>query len=595
MNEQTTLITTEIEETWPADGKVLFLGEWCRLHARRQQWQKLEGDVQTYHWDDRKKLKHDFDYLQGLNQALLLELVPVMNALHHVSHDTRYWRLILGYWLNNYTAVLFDRWSSIEMASNAGLSLRSYFLPTPEGLLVANDTSDFIRQATEDPYWNHALFKLFINQKVGIVTTTIKSGQTGKGLAPNKSHNQVRGVFKMLAKKMLSLHLFLKKNDRITMMSTYLPLKAAWWLDVKFGQIPSYWNVPEVPAFSFDATQRRWQLRALSQADTFEVLARQFLPQLLPKAFVEGYGQLTHVVDKLPWPSSPRMIWTSNYHFSCDLFKFWAAKKCAHVTRLVIGEHGGLGTGAFNGAHSYEVSIADRYLSTGWSDAKQTKIIPIGNFRQVSRLQTSLVTGPALLVCGIMPRYGFDVRAMMLSSQVIGYLDDQFRFVDALPYSIKKDLLVRLVNVDYGWDQKARWEERHPSIALDSCTRPIWKIAKGCRLFIATYNATTYIESLSLNFPTVIFWDPQRWEVKDEASPFFEDLKQAGIFHETPESAARHIASIWDDVTTWWQSNKVQTARARFCDAYASNPPDILDRIEAVLREEARISEASIG
>jgi putative transferase (TIGR04331 family) len=596
MNEQYTLVTTELEETWPVDGKVLFLGEWCRLHARRQEWHKLEGHVQPYHWDDRDKLKRDFDYLQGLNQRLLLELLPIMNTLHQVNYDVDYWRLILGYWLNNYTAVLFDRWSSIEVATNAGLLLKTNVLTTPDGFLASNDTADFIRQATENPYWNHALFNLLIHQKTCIVTTTIKADQNLSTLEATKACSKKSRVFKTLASQLMSfVSKYLKKNDRVTMMSTYLPRKAEWCLEVKFGQIPSYWKIPEVSVFPFDATQRIWQHRTLLHTDKFETLARQVLPELLPKAFVEGYKQLTRNVEDLPWPKSPRVIWTSNYHFSCELFKYWAAKKCADGCRLVIGEHGGLGTGAFNGAHSYEVSVADSYLSTGWSDVKQTKIIPIGNFRQVNRKQIPLNNGLALLVCGIMPRYSFDIRSMMLSSQVIDYLNDQFRFVDALQNEIKKNLLVRLYHSDYFWDQKGRWEERQPGIRLDSATRPIWEVAKGCRLFIATYNATTYIESLSLNFPTVIFWNPNHWEVKVDAQPFFDGLKEVGIFHETPESAAQHINKIWHDVTKWWQREDVQMARAHFCEAYASNPPDILDRLETLLREEAAIGEALIG
>ncbi len=596
MNEQYTLITTELEETWPVDGKVLFLGEWCRLHTRRQQWQKLEGYVQPYHWDDREKLKQDFYYLQELNQRLLLEILPIMNTLHQVNYDVGYWRLILGYWLNNYTAVLFDRWSSIEVATNAGLLLKTNVLTTPDEFLASNDTADFIHQATENPYWNHALFNLLIHRKIGIVAKTLQSGQTGNELVIKKSYSKKNPLFKTLTSKLLVLIAkHLKKRDTITMMSTYLPRKSLWWLDMKFGQLPSYWYAPDLPIFLFDATRRHWQLEVLSKSTDFEVLVRQLLPDLLPKSFLEGFDQITRTVEDLPWPRSPSVIWTSVNHFSNDLFKYWAAKKCAHGTRLVIGEHGGLGVGAFNGAHSYEVSVADRYLSTGWCDEKYQNIIPVGNFRQLNMQKRPLVIGQALLVCGIMPRYSFDVRAMMLSSQVLSYFEDQFRFVQGLTPTIQQELLVRLDNVDYKWAQKERWKERYPNIAIDNRNHSLWKVAENCRLLIATYNATTYIESLSLNFPTVIFWNPKHWEVTEAAVPFFEGLKEVGIFHETPESAAQHINKVWHDVAKWWQREEVQMARAHFCEAYASNPPDIMDRIEVLLKEEAVIGEALIA
>ena len=41
------------------------------------------------------------------------------------------------------------------------------------------------------------------------------------------------------------------------------------------------------------------------------------------------------------------------------------------------------------------------------------------------------------------------------------------------------------------------------------------------------------------------------------------------IFHETPESAAKHMTEIWDDVPAWWYSVNVQNIRDQFCDRYS--------------------------
>ena len=595
MSDPITLVTTELEETWPVDGKVLFLGEWCRLHARRDHWKEIVGDVLPYHWNDRVKLRRDFDYLQSLNDDLLLELVPVMNELHQTMHDLRYWRLLLGFWLNNYTAVLFDRWASVELAAKTGLKLRTIVISMREELLAANDTVHFVHQATENPYWNNALFGLLLTRKHAFDIRNILPAQDSEDSHPTEGKGHVGRSLKTVARRLATLALYLKRNDRIVMMGTFLPRAAEWTLDVKFGQIPSvFLSTPSTPSVAFDDAERKWRMPSMLQSDEFGSLARELIPQFIPKVFVEGFKGVQQVVDALHWPASPRVIWTSNYHFSSDVFNLWAAQKCANGARLVIGEHGGLGSGAFNGAHSYEVAIADRYLSTGWADTSQPKITPIGNFRQVTRHQSCRRHGPALLVCGIMPRYGYDIRSMMLSSQVLDYFEEQFKFVDSLPQHIRQALLIRLYPADYKWDQRARWKERHPNITLDSGRQSIWKVAARSRLIISTYNATTHVEFLSLNFPTLMYWNPERWELKSEALPVFNDLRRAGVLHESPESAAKHLALIWDDVTTWWQSMDVQGARSRFCETYAANSPDLLSRIEAVLLEEAKLSAVTV-
>jgi putative transferase (TIGR04331 family) len=103
-------------------------------------------------------------------------------------------------------------------------------------------------------------------------------------------------------------------------------------------------------------------------------------------------------------------------------------------------------------------------------------------------------------------------------------------------------------------------------------------------LYISTYNATTFLESFSMNVPTVIYWNPKHWELRDSAAPYFEELRQVGIFHDTPSSAAMHVAAIWDDVSGWWKRPEVQASVERFTARYSNLPDDLLDRLERALR-----------
>jgi putative transferase (TIGR04331 family) len=359
-------------------------------------------------------------------------------------------------------------------------------------------------------------------------------------------------------------------------------------LEMSLGQLPfSRVGFSYTPKSSFDISWRKWTLPVKDDNKEFVLIARELLPRFLPRIFLEGFRDLMAQTENFPWPKSPKVIFTSNRHFFDDTFKAWTAQKIAKGSRLVIGEHGGMGAGLFNGAHRYELSIADVYLSTGWTNATYSNVVPLGYFK--SRLKTfkPKPTGKALLVCGIMPRFSFDIRSMMLSSQVLDYFEDQFNFIDALPQSIKNQILVRLGVRDFGWQQKERWLDRHPNIEFDDGNRPMLDVASQCRLFISTYMATTYIESLTSNIPTVMFWNPSHWEATPEAQLIFDKLKEVGIFHESPEKAALHISHIWDDVPSWWQSDEVQSARKYFCDRYSATPPDIDKLLREVLIEEA--------
>ena len=74
------------------------------------------------------------------------------------------------------------------------------------------------------------------------------------------------------------------------------------------------------------------------------------------------------------------------------------------------------------------------------------------------------------------------------------------------------------------------------------------------RLVVSTYNATTFLETMALNIPTVIFWNPKHWELRDEAIDDFEDLKRVGILYHSPEACAKHVSAIWSDVSSWWRA-----------------------------------------
>jgi putative transferase (TIGR04331 family) len=86
---------------------------------------------------------------------------------------------------------------------------------------------------------------------------------------------------------------------------------------------------------------------------------------------------------------------------------------------------------------------------------------------------------------------------------------------------------------------------------------------------VIDHNATSYLQSLAMNAPTIIFWNPEHFEVMDKVKPDFKMLEDVGIYHKTPESAANFLNNHYDDIPKWWKSKEVQEARRKFCYKYA--------------------------
>lgn len=77
------------------------------------------------------------------------------------------------------------------------------------------------------------------------------------------------------------------------------------------------------------------------------------------------------------------------------------------------------------------------------------------------------------------------------------------------------------------------------------------------------------MEAFLTNAPTVLFWDPHRWELRPAAEPWFDRLRRAGIWWDSPEGAARQVAQIYQEPSAWWESRVVQEARRSMLERYA--------------------------
>ena len=74
------LVTTALEETWGNQENIIFLGEWCRLYAKRENLRFRSHEVLPYHWDDRNKAFEDFQYLSILTKKITSDLSKKYSA-----------------------------------------------------------------------------------------------------------------------------------------------------------------------------------------------------------------------------------------------------------------------------------------------------------------------------------------------------------------------------------------------------------------------------------------------------------------------------------------------------------------------------------
>lgn len=580
------LITTADTRTWKYDEKVLFLGEWCRRYSLRAQWQAMDHEVLPYPWDDRARLERDYHYLTGVIEHYLTVLSERLNLIHGTDFPLRYWRIVIGPWLAFFVESLFDRYLSIRMAIDAGATT-VWCVGVEKDTWLPRDFAHFNQLFVTDG-WCQYIYTYLLGELGGVERSFVD--HDSPPASQEKRRSLRRGVNAMLG---LYARLIPPKLNRVCLVTSYFPLHSQITLQLRLGQLP-YIGVAEVPLPPVGLDdEMRAGLDALPAEWEFERVLGRLLPLQMPIAYLEGYAGLRKNA-LAAYPRSPQLIYSANAWFGNEAFKMWAAEQAVQGAKLVCAQHGGhFGMGRIARYEHLQVSLSDRFGTWGWKgESGKEDYLPAGKLLSARKHIRPLPRGKVLWVLAAIPRYSYHLYSIPVAGQFNGYLDDQIRFAGALEESIRNDLAIRLHHLDYGWDVADRLADAGLGALLDQETKPFHRALRESRLCISTYNATTYLETLAANFPTMIFWKPAHWELRDSALPFFEVLKEVGIFHTSPESAALFLNRIQDSVEHWWWSTDVQRARRNFVQEFARLDTDWKNQwlagVKSILNEQSQ-------
>jgi putative transferase (TIGR04331 family) len=173
----------------------------------------------------------------------------------------------------------------------------------------------------------------------------------------------------------------------------------------------------------------------------------------------------------------------------------------------------------------------------------------------------------------ILPRYYYHNWSCPTGPQFREYLDWQIGFLKALNPEVQDRVIFRANPLDWGWGVRQRVQEACPEVRLDDPSNDFYDGLLGASLKVCDMNQTTLLESMAADIPTIAFWDPNRWELRPEAEPYFQQLRDAGILYDSPGEAARAVNCMWPEVDHWWRQPEVQQARRSFAHRYALQSP----------------------
>ncbi|OUW35608.1 MAG: hypothetical protein CBD35_06510 [Verrucomicrobia bacterium TMED175] len=587
------LVTTAINLEKKNNDSLLYLGRWCLDKYDRKKSNNLNHTILPYHWDNREKLYNDYIYLDNFYEKILKEISYSLNKIHNTDYSIRYWRILIGPWLGYFIHIIFDRWSNINQAKKNYEISHAIIQSNKNDEVVPKNMSNFQELIRTDS-WNHFIYSYILINFTNIECKYLKKNQKIK-----KFKNQGSIKIKIKLKKKLKIFLnffsnFFVNDTDAFIINSYLSKKNEFLLNIKLKQIPKFYSeISKNFESKLDLYKRRWKLNGQSNNE-FEILLRELVPQQIPIYYIENYNNLIKFVLNLKWPKKPKAIFTSGSYISDDIFKFYAANKTEQGSPLVIGQHGG-GTGTYNFSFNeeHQIKICDLYLSWGWENIQSNKVKPIGQLKDIKKIDIDYINNDKILLVTIkIPEYSSRLVSTPISSQWVSYYEDQCKFIDYLSPKIRESLTVRLKLLDtIGLEPSyERWKNKFPSLDINNGSSNIKSLIVQSKIYVSTYNATTFLESFSYNIPTVIFWDKSMWELRDSAKKYFDHLKMSKILHDSPISAAQHINNIWNNIDDWWCSDIVKNSRKVFLNQYCKKSNDIASDVKSSLQKIIEIS-----
>ncbi len=564
------LVTTALENTWDTSRPNIFLGEWTQLYERRPAWQALQGLLCAPFCMEPSERLAQFVHIQQLATVLLDELTLALNQMHGKRHGRRYWNILLGHWLQRFLSTLFNRHGSLKQALQQYAPSHSLVLDSTGFHPSTRDSGGFVA-AANNPRWNHFLYARLLGDISSIALLPVQDSQSPQSTAPPaKPASRLR----RLAQEVLDMTsgCFSRDTDAL-ILNSYLPSSQQTKLFLALGQLPQKWKPRPLPDWMVDQYKRGALRQQLGSADDeFERLARHYLPDYLPRCFLEGYADLQSMAASLPWPSRPRFIFTSNNFDSDELFKAWTAGKVAAGTPYVVGQHGaGYGTHHYFQTHyAPEHAASDRFLTWGWSN-EDPRNVPAFLLKTAGMKPLPPPASGAsrlLLVAPVVPNqitHWDSVHEFGCNQQF------QFRMVQALPGEIRSQVVVRLHHgaAQKTWLDVQRWQDAVPGVPVDTGMAPLEKQLDQVRLALFAYDSTGMLEFFALDRPAMSMWYGGLDHLLPEARDAYLPLVEAGLVHLDPESAATCIAKHWADIRGWWDSAQVKAARENFSRRYA--------------------------
>lgn len=563
------------------NGNVTLLGDWCAI-----------GDLKgTRVFGQRTLLKAKYqeeaDLCFHLFEKYSKQLADLLNDYHQEKNSVRYWQTLLHPFLYQTIASTIDHYEVLkDIASRDHNLLVEIIDPKREWysshLPIGGASRIYHLVVYSIIAKESAIFDCEMVQENIVVRNLEVMGDGKKSKKYTKEPILLLKLVRVTTKYIrdyfsgrinLKLYRYLSSN-LLALGDQYLERNAFEKLFTKLKKPPFYAYAENLDTSGFlpKDNNYRAQMKVLDANTPVEKILNVVIANLLPTIFLENYKRVIAQVGRYVPPRKLIIMNSMNCSGGSTLDFFTALSVEKYKSHLILLCHGGC-YGAM------EVSVQEKVWSTIcnsyalWSNPKQytnqSPVVKLPGLRlfkwynKFSKLEAPIDGSILLCVTGFYPnRYAYN--SIFPYTIDDSYSDWQLRFVKSIAPELLKNLVVRdyhnaarlTENTFFKWiDDNHIKREREISFQ---------QAVKNSKVVIQTVPQTTYLESITMDHPTICFWNPEANLIREDLLKYYSGLETAKVLHFSPESAAKHLSEISENPQKWWRSDEVQLAVSEF-------------------------------
>ena len=576
------LATTADNRFWGIGQKIVFLGEWCKTYKNKKLWKDSEHLTNDYHWKNKRKFDKDFVYLEKVYEKYLFSLSEQMNLIHNKNFSKKYWRILIGPWLKGTIDATFDRSESLKKVKRTKLITNTYICNTSplKPYTPINPSQD-----SYNLYLISCIIEilnLFPYEKKNInIFDTNEVPVTKRSYLRHfkKPVNiLIRQALAVIKGRLIPYFFYRFKNKIIVGGDIFLNTKYYLLLQIRLKKILPVFQGVRIYINPVYAIPLREKLKFKFKEDEFHFILNKIIPKIIPSVYVEYYKNFNNISIHYGPKNAKYSIHASNINYLTS-YEFWMAHHMEknNMKILTIQHGGGYGTMRKCFLDRHYSLISDKYFTWGSFLTGKKNIKPLPSFRLIQSkeiIKNNNPKGSIMWIQTSYSRYKHHAESNYSGPEMIDYINDQKIFYDNLNPEVRKLLIWRkFTNL---WDEENRFKEFAPNLSIQHAEKK--QLGKEsdfeveiqkCRLSIHTANETTYLQTLASNFPTLVFWDKNVYQLHESHICIFQRLVEAKILHYCPKSCAQQLNKIYSDPVKWWNEKNIQESREFFCNNLA--------------------------